>query len=102
MADTNLAATVGPDGRAVITITADGRQTWNVQQVSPEMPGAPGGATGQLRKNGSLVAPFEPGADAIGGEPYVRLRLGDTLSVEWSGCTPGAVGRALVIYEVEA
>jgi hypothetical protein len=98
-----LTTTVRPDGTATIEVRTDPRQVWSVQQVSPEMVGgAPGPATGQIRKNGALVAPFEPSADAMAGEPYPKLVLGDVLTVEWTNCEPGAVARALVMYEVIA
>lgn len=101
MAEILLTATVGSDGRAVITVVPDARQVWRVQQVSPEMSAAPGAAIGAVRKNGALVAPFEPSGDAVGGEPYPELRLGESLTVEWANCTPGAQARAFIMYEVQ-
>lgn len=102
MADTYRTGVVGADGRAVIELRPDGKQTWEVQQVSPEMPSAPGSATGNVRRNGALVAPFAPAGDAVGGEPYPRLVLGDVLTVEWANCTPGAACTANFFYEVIA
>lgn len=102
MSEVLLTATVGADGAASILLRTEGMQTWEVQQVSPEMSSAPGSATGAIRKNGALIAPFAPDGDAVGGEPYVRLVLGDVLSVEWTNCQPGAQARALFMYEVKA
>lgn len=100
MSEVYLSAIVGADGRATITLRPDGKQTWEVSQVSPELPGAPGNATGTVRKNGALIAPFEPAGDAVGGEPSVRLVLGDALTVEWTNCVPGSSARALFLYGV--
>lgn len=98
-AEIPLVAVVNAAGSAVVTVTPTNRQTWTVQQISPEMPSAPANSTGVVRKNGSLVAPFEPTGDAVGGEPYVTLRLGDRLTVEWANCTPGDLGKAFIMYD---
>jgi hypothetical protein len=100
MSDILLTGTVGADGRAVITLRADAKQKWQVQQVSPEMASAPASAVGNVRRNGALVAPFSPSGDAVGGEPYPTLGLGDTLTVEWANCVPGASCSANFFYEV--
>jgi hypothetical protein len=39
-------------------------------------------------------------ADAAGGDPPVMLYQGESLTVEWAGCTPGDQGQATVIYQV--
>src|SRR6266536_4911705 len=90
-------AIVAGDGTAVATITPDRGLTWVVSQVSVELPGAPAGATCAVRKNGALVSPIIPTGDTAAGDPPVVLMLGDALTVEWAGCTPGTVGKVLVL-----
>lgn len=99
-ADTALSVTVGSNGKATATIkTRTKLQTWSISQVSVELPTAPIGATCALRKNGVLVTPMIPTADVAGGDPPVILRPGETLTVEWAGCTPGATGTVYCIYD---
>lgn len=97
--DQPFSAQVGSDGRATIKVRPPSLTPWVVQQVSVEMPDAPLGATCELRKNGALVSPVIATGDAAGGDPAIDVTQSDTLTIEWRGCTPGAYGRALVIYE---
>ena len=101
MATTDLYITVVIDGggAGVATITPRARQTWVISQVSVEEPTAPIGATCELRKNGFLVSPLIATGDAATGDPPVTLRLGERLTVEFAGCTPGAVAAVYVIYD---
>lgn len=95
-----LSAAADAAGDAVISVRPDGGQSWSVTQISPECQSASSNATGTIRKNGALVAPFEPRNDAVGGDPAVTLVLGDVITVEWTNLAPGTSARALVFYEV--
>jgi hypothetical protein len=92
---------IGTAGDGTITVRTHARIAWIVAQISAEIvsPGtAPSGATGDIRKNGRLVTPFIPTADAPSGEPYVFLRSTDILTINWYDCTPNTVGQATVYY----
>jgi len=98
--DQAYSVTVTAGGTAVLAIQTDSRfHTWTVSQVSVEMPTAPIGATCWLRKDGAPVSPIIPTGDAVSGEPPVILRPGQTLTVEWAGCTPGDTGQVWVSYD---
>jgi len=95
-----LNVTVAAAGTATATIqTRSNFRTWTVSQVSVEMPGAPIGATCDARKDGALITPLIPTGDAASGDPPIVLRPGQTLTVEFAGCTPGAVGTVFVVYD---
>lgn len=91
-------------GTLTITIRPTAVIMWNISQVSIEMVAVdplapiPGGAACTLRRNGYLVTPLVPPADAAGGDPPILLTPSDVATVEWIGCTPGDIGRVLVIY----
>ena len=73
--------------------------TWTVEQVTLEMPSAPAGAVAELRYMASLVAPSpSPRRAAASQDPPIFLNGGETMSVVWSACTPGDIGRVLVVY----
>ncbi len=96
----DYSATVAAGGTATVRIvTGSRRRVWTVYQVTVEMSTAPIGATCSIRKNGSLVSPAIPTGDPVGGDPPVTLEGTDVMTVEWAGCTPGDVGRVLVIYD---
>jgi hypothetical protein len=99
MATATYSALVSAGGTATVTVRTGAPRAWVVAQVSIELQGAPSGATAMLRKNGYAVTPMIAASDVAAGEPYVRLLQTDTLTVEWAGCTPGQVGKALVLYE---
>lgn len=93
-------ATVDSNGDAVVSFqVSNGLDTWNVLQVSVEMPDAPSGATCDVRKNDYLVTPIIPTADTAAGDPPVQLYPSDVLTVEWSNCTPGDVGKVVIFYD---
>lgn len=98
--DQTYVATVDAAGDATITITPTGFKPWLVSQVSIDMLTAPVGATCFLRKRGQMVTPLIPAADVAAGDPPVTLYQGEPLTVEWSGCTPGDQGQALVVYQL--
>lgn len=99
--DQPYSTTVGSDGRATIKVRPPSLVPWIVQQVSVEMAAAPVGATCVLRKNGTFITPLIPTGDAADGTP-VDISQSDTLTIEWSGCTPGEAGTALIIYDERA
>lgn len=91
---------VGADGTATISILTRSVRAWRISQVTIELPSAPSGATCSLRKNGYLVTLMIAAGDSAAGDPPVIVRQEDTLTIEWIGCTPNDVGKALVFYEV--
>lgn len=91
-------ATVDAAGNATITFTPF-NIPWLVSQISTEMLTAPAGAVCLLRKRGALITPLIAAADVAAGDPPVLLHPGDSLTVEWSACTPGDQGKAIAIYE---
>ena len=97
--DAYLVGSVDAAGNLELGLTPTGQAPWLVQQVSTEMLTAPAGATCFLRKRGLAISPLIAAADAAGGDPPVVLYQGETLSVEWSGCTPGDQGTVVVIYQ---
>jgi hypothetical protein len=99
-ADLSLTVTVGVAGTATARIQTKTKfQTWTVSQVSVEMATAPLGATCDVRKDGILITPLIPTGDAASGDPPVTLRPGQTLTVNFAGCTPGSVGSVYLIYD---
>lgn len=93
---------VAANGRATVTIRPSNAVIWTVSQVTAELTGGdiPASAECYVRKNGYLVTPMVPNADAAGGEPAIQLLPSDVLTVEWSGCTPGHIARVLAVYDV--
>jgi hypothetical protein len=88
------------DGTLTLTIApTQSYMTWIIGQITVEMPTAPLGATCELRKLGALVTPLIPTADAAGGDPPVVLRAGESLTVKWTGCTTGDLGRVYWMYD---
>lgn len=99
-ADKVYSVTVGAGGTATLAIqTGSNFQSWTVSQVSVEMATAPIGSTCSLRKNGVLISPLIPTGDAASGDPPIQLRPGETMTVVWTGCTPGSVGTVFLVYD---
>jgi hypothetical protein len=95
-----LAGTVDAAGGLTLTLRVVGGRPWSVSQVSVEMANAGGSATGVLRFNGFLVAPFVPQADAVGGDPPITMQpTSDELTVVWANAVAGVSGQALFIYD---
>lgn len=93
-------ATAGADGTAVISASpTTNLRAWLVTQVSIECTSATASSTCTLRKNGNLITPLAPGADAAAGDPAVSLATSDVLTVEWSGLPVGAPCSAYLIYQ---
>lgn len=88
------------DGSLIVPFGPSSNNTWKVTQVSLEMPTAPAGASAEIRYMASLVAP-SPSArkGSAGGDPPIFLQGGETMTVNWTNCTPGDIGRVLVTYE---
>lgn len=86
------------NGTLTLTVRPTASATWEVTQVSTEMRSAPNGAEGTLRKNGAFISDFLATADVNAGEPPVVLRQSDVLTITWTGCTPGDVGKATVWF----
>jgi hypothetical protein len=90
---------VNAAGELTISIGPGGNQIWEITQVTLEMPTAPAGAIAELRVMGSLIAPaYSARRASASGDPPIVLHGSETMTVEWTGCTPGDVGRILVIY----
>lgn len=81
-----------------IVFKVPGQVAWEVSQITVEMRTAPFGAVAALRVNGSLVTPLVPNGDAAAGDPPLPVYPGDEVTIEWTGCTPGDQGKALLIY----
>jgi hypothetical protein len=92
-------ATVAANGTATVTIQPYGARLWRVSQVSVEMPVVPAGGLCNLRHNGALVSPLTPNRGVAQGPPAVDVLPEDVLTVEWSGMTPGTLGKVYFIYD---
>lgn len=86
-------------GIATVTIKTNGYDTWTISQVSVEMATAPVGSTCALRQNGYLVTPLIATGDAATGDPPITLLPSDVATVQWSGVTPGSIGKVFLIYD---
>lgn len=97
-------AVVAASGAATIVLETYGG-TWTVTQVSIELATAPVGAQAALRlyRSGSavgfLVTPLVATGDVASGDPPIVVAPEDTLQVEWTGCTPGDLTKALFVYD---
>lgn len=103
MADRSFTCVVTAGGVGTVTIKPDKRMTWVVQQVSNEMLNAPGTSICAVRKNGFLISPLIAQADVAAGDPPVYLLPSkDSMTVIWTGATPGDIGTVFVTYEEQA
>lgn len=103
MPDRPYSAAADAAGNITLTVRPTGTEPWIVTQISPELLDGSagqqsGGEIGTVRKNGYLVTPFVPQADAVGGDPSIEVQATDDLTIEWTGCLPGNIGRALVFW----
>lgn len=92
-------ANVGADGIGTADLAPTSAAGNMIRQVSIELEAAPAGATCSLRLNGSMVSPLIPTADVAVEPPPLFVVPGDDCAVVWRNCTPGQVGRVLVIYD---
>ena len=100
MGTRSYSVVIGAGGTGTVTIRTGSREAWIVSQVSVELPGAPSGATCDMRLNTRLVTLLIAPGDAASGDPPVTLLDTDTLTINWAGCTVGTVGQVLIFYEV--
>lgn len=101
MASESYTAIVTASGTALITIAPRNQLvTWRVTQVSAQQATAPIGAVCTLAHNGGFVSYLVATGDVADGNPPLDVIPGDTLTVTWTGCTPGAVASATAFYEV--
>lgn len=100
LGDITYTAVANGSGTAVITIPQRA-VIWVVSQVSIEMD-TNAAASCALRKNGYLVSPLVPQADSAAGDPPIRLLPGDVMTITWTGCNPGDIAKAYVIYTKES
>lgn len=96
--DRPFSGVVTAAGILTLRIRPKSSVSWEVTQVTTEMPTAPSGSLCVLRKNGNKVTDMIATGDAAGGDPSVVLRPSDELTIEWTQCTPGDTGKALVFY----
>jgi hypothetical protein len=94
----------GAAGTITLTFRPRGTDTYRVSQVSPELvqgtaANMPPAASGALRLNGRLVAPFVPTGDAIGGDPPLYVGPTDEMTVEWINVLSGNQASAVVFYD---
>jgi hypothetical protein len=101
VASAEYSVKIGAAGTGTINVRTNAAVSWVVAQVSIELPSAPSGATADIRKNDYLVTPMIPSGDVAAGDPRILLRQTDTLSINWAGCTPNTIGKALVLYEAQ-
>ncbi len=91
---------VPASGELSITFTCPLNQSWNVQQLTLEMPTAPAGATAEVRKGSAPVAPSPDARYAsAGGDPPIPVRAGQAISAVWHDATPGDIAKAYMVYE---
>lgn len=94
-----LQGIVAAGGALTIKFGPQYNNTWYVTQISIEMPTAPAGSLLVIRRMGSLIAPAPSAKRATAsGDPPIFLNGGEFMTVEWTGCTPGDVGKVLVTY----
>jgi hypothetical protein len=93
-----LSAITDAAGVCLISFRVPGQVAWQVEQITIDMPGAPLGATADLRVNGALITPLVATGDAAAGDPPLPVYAGDIVEIRWTGATSGDQGKALVIY----
>lgn len=91
--------TVTAGGTASIEFTPSGVYSWTVDQVSTEYDAAPIGCVCKLRRNGSQITPMVASGSVADGAPSITLNVGDRLTIEWTGATPGDVVKAWITYD---
>lgn len=94
-----LPTAIAPASGSVTVPISSGAQEWVVQQISTTCDAAPVGATCRIYKDGAIVSKMLPAGDVASGEPYVRLLVGEVMTVVWENLTPGAVCNVTAIYD---
>lgn len=93
-------ATVPASGNIDLSIRPGStRYSWTVRQVATDAPGIGSGARCQLVKGANIITPLVPSGTAAGGDPPVTLRPGQSLTVRWTGATPGVPVKATFMYD---
>lgn len=90
--------TVNAAGRLELKFGPLRNQVWEISQVSLEMLTAPIGALAEIRDAmGGLMAPSYSARRATASGTQL-LNPGETVSVVWTGATPGDTGRAIAWF----
>jgi hypothetical protein len=99
--DQPFTAVVSAAGTAVVTFKPPtSRNNYIVQQVSVEYATAPASCVCTLRKNGRFITYIIPTGDSAGGDPPVPLSGGsDSMTVTFTGATPGQIVNVFFIYD---
>src|SRR4030095_16326610 len=95
----SYSGTVTAAGTLTIRIQPPGIIMWNVGQVSIDMPTAPSGSVCVVRLNGTSLTPMVSQRYVAAGDPAILLQPGHVLTLEWTGCTPGDLGKVLAILD---
>lgn len=90
---------IAPASGIVSVQVQPGAQEWKVTQVSTECSAAPVGAACRVRVNGTIISKMLPAGDVASGDPPVQLTPADTMTVDWTGLTTGAVCNVTVLYD---
>lgn len=90
--------TVAANGTLEIRMGPRRNQIWEISQVSLEMLTAPVGALAEIRDAmGGLMAPSYSARRATAAGTLL-VHPGETISVVWTGATPGDSGRAIAWF----
>lgn len=92
--------TVGSNGQGEITWKVNTGQTWSVAQVSVQNNGAADSEAFVFQNNIFVCGTVAGGQDTAAGQPPVVLMPGQTLTVAWTGATPGSLSTATIFYTV--
>lgn len=99
MPDRSYTIPIPASGAAILRIVSR-PERWNVTQVSVKGATAPSGSLCTLKKNSVFITPIIASGGVAAGDPPVELGPVDTLTVEWSGHTPGTLFEVNVFYDV--
>ena len=92
--------TIAADGTLRLALPRqDRRLIYTVQQVSTRAPSVGSAAESGLVLDGDQITPMTPQAGAASGDPYIQVRPGSSMYVEWTGATVGALCIATFIYD---
>jgi hypothetical protein len=97
--DITRSGVIDANGNGILLFQTTRNQVWACQQVSNEALTVGSTASCRLKRDGFLITPLVAQEDAADGLPYITLRPGQKLTVEWSGGVVGASIKALVVYD---
>lgn len=89
------------NGTANVTIAAQipGGRVWIVSQVGIEAITTQASVTAIMRKNGRFLTSSAVGQGAsASGAPYITLKAGDKLTMDWAGLSLGDTAILTVLY----